>query len=70
MTDTTVRFFGSTDIPVFRLSPLYAEPGWYTMMDAGRSAGPYRSREELLRAIETRIPGPESKAPIAAPRRA
>ena len=43
-----VRFFDRVALRVFRLSPLYAPPGWYSLADAGVSAGPYATAEHAI----------------------
>ncbi len=34
----------------FRLSPLYAEPGWYFKIRSGTPMGPYENREQAEQA--------------------
>lgn len=63
MTNPLVRFFELPKVHVFRLSPLYAEPGWYGTADMAGTVGPYPSREQLLRALETLTPArPEERS--------
>lgn len=47
MSTPQVRFFDQSGNRVFRLSPLYASPGWYSMTDEGGTIGPYPKAEHV-----------------------
>ena len=52
MTDARVRLFEQPSVRLFRLSPLYVEPGWYGTADVVGTLGPYRSKEQAQIALE------------------
>ena len=47
MSKPLVRLFVEPGVCLFRLSPLYAEPGWYGAVDGTGAIGPYRFAEQV-----------------------
>ena len=62
MSEAVVRFFIEPRVRLFRLSPLYAEPGWYGRVDAGRTIGPYPTVEQVIEQAEALLAGRERTA--------